>query len=321
MKHCCDYEITRRVCDSSPCKNGGHCYDDDNSFVCVCHSGFEGIHCENGRTITHPPTATIRYTVSPAGQETTLLNKIDLSNVSLTNTSSSVSTTATYSTKTATAASTTTAYPTKTAIPVSNTTAYQATTATSAASVKRTTSFANESTTTAHPTTTDVSPKQTATTLLTHTTKHATKVDTFTEQNTDGNVVNPFMMPNVQSCDKQSLLLDLSKRSVLRSVNDTKCLSGESSKSHAVVLTRCAAPGISSWKRGVQVSKYCGILPSFIAVAQFRRDVLIESAVLVSCDKQNDTLQILSQPCDGSIRLRNVTWPITDTFYTVKWRI
>lgn len=62
-----------------------------------------------------------------------------------------------------------------------------------------------------------------------------------------------LLVPNVQSCDKQNLLMDLAKRSVLRSVNDTKCLSGESVLPHAVVLARCAAPGMSSWKRGVQV--------------------------------------------------------------------
>lgn len=62
-----------------------------------------------------------------------------------------------------------------------------------------------------------------------------------------------LLVTNVQSCDKQNLLMDLAKRSVLRSVNDTKCLSGESVLSHAVVLARCAAPGLSSWKRRVQV--------------------------------------------------------------------
>ncbi|VDI18990.1 Hypothetical predicted protein, partial [Mytilus galloprovincialis] len=57
------------------------------------------------------------------------------------------------------------------------------------------------------------------------------------------------------------------------------------------MLARCAAPGLSSWTRGVQESTYCGILPSYIAVAQYRQDVLIESAVFLSCDKQNNTLQ------------------------------
>ncbi|XP_063408688.1 mucin-3B-like [Mytilus trossulus] len=207
-------------------------------------------------------------------------------------------------------------YRTKTSSSLSKSTPYPETTA-----------ITVKSTETTHPTSTTMSPattneprKETTTTKLPDTTKNGNTVDTGTGQNTDGNV-NPPMMPNVQSCDKQNLLKDLAKRSVLRSVNDTKCLSGESVLSHAVVLARCAAPDLSSWKRGVQVSTYCGILPSFIAVAQFRQDVLIESAVLVSCDKHNDSLQILSQPCDGSIRLRNVTWPITDTYYTVEWRV
>ena len=33
-------------CDSSPCKNGGTCADDGDSFNCTCTDKFEGPTCE-----------------------------------------------------------------------------------------------------------------------------------------------------------------------------------------------------------------------------------------------------------------------------------
>ena len=29
--------------------NGGHCYDDDTDFVCICSPGFKGRLCESGK--------------------------------------------------------------------------------------------------------------------------------------------------------------------------------------------------------------------------------------------------------------------------------
>lgn len=37
---------TASPCDSSPCKNGGGCTEDDGGFQCDCLSGFTGAQCE-----------------------------------------------------------------------------------------------------------------------------------------------------------------------------------------------------------------------------------------------------------------------------------
>ena len=33
-------------CDSSPCKNGGSCYDGLNDYFCLCPVGYRGLNCE-----------------------------------------------------------------------------------------------------------------------------------------------------------------------------------------------------------------------------------------------------------------------------------
>ena len=33
-------------CDSSPCKNGGTCENDEDTFTCNCTEKFEGLTCE-----------------------------------------------------------------------------------------------------------------------------------------------------------------------------------------------------------------------------------------------------------------------------------
>ena len=38
--------LTASLCDSSPCKNGGGCTEDDGGFQCDCLSGFTGAQCE-----------------------------------------------------------------------------------------------------------------------------------------------------------------------------------------------------------------------------------------------------------------------------------
>ncbi|VDI18991.1 Hypothetical predicted protein, partial [Mytilus galloprovincialis] len=159
-------------CDSNPCRNGGHCFDDDNSFVCVCHSGFAGMHCEN------------------AEQGTTMSSKIDLSNVSATYV-------ARYPTKTSTLTST--PYPTTTATDVSTKTPYPITTAITA----NATEITHPTSSIMSPATTNGSKTETTTTMLPDTTKDGktgtitskfdcSAVDTGAGHNTDGNV-NPFM--------------------------------------------------------------------------------------------------------------------------------
>ncbi len=38
----------RSVCDSSPCLNGGYCYERDGGYTCECKYGYWGKHCEKG---------------------------------------------------------------------------------------------------------------------------------------------------------------------------------------------------------------------------------------------------------------------------------
>lgn len=35
-----------RWCDSTPCKNGGSCWQQGSSFTCQCASGWTGIYCD-----------------------------------------------------------------------------------------------------------------------------------------------------------------------------------------------------------------------------------------------------------------------------------
>ena len=35
-------------CSSNPCKNGGTCFDQVNSFRCVCQAGYAGKTCQTG---------------------------------------------------------------------------------------------------------------------------------------------------------------------------------------------------------------------------------------------------------------------------------
>lgn len=36
-------------CASSPCKNGGTCHDDIDSYTCTCIAGYEGHNCETSK--------------------------------------------------------------------------------------------------------------------------------------------------------------------------------------------------------------------------------------------------------------------------------
>lgn len=35
-----------RWCDSSPCKNGGKCWQSNTLYRCECHSGWTGLYCD-----------------------------------------------------------------------------------------------------------------------------------------------------------------------------------------------------------------------------------------------------------------------------------
>ena len=38
-------------CVSSPCQNGGACFDDSNSYTCNCAVGYAGANCEIGNIL------------------------------------------------------------------------------------------------------------------------------------------------------------------------------------------------------------------------------------------------------------------------------
>ncbi len=42
----CVFQSLVRWCDSSPCKNGGSCWQQGASFTCQCASGWTGIYCD-----------------------------------------------------------------------------------------------------------------------------------------------------------------------------------------------------------------------------------------------------------------------------------
>lgn len=43
---CVGFQSLVRWCDSSPCKNGGSCWQQGSSFTCQCASGWTGIYCD-----------------------------------------------------------------------------------------------------------------------------------------------------------------------------------------------------------------------------------------------------------------------------------
>ena len=48
---CVSFTLTDiNECDSSPCENGGTCEDQVNGYMCHCQSGYNGDHCQTGKT-------------------------------------------------------------------------------------------------------------------------------------------------------------------------------------------------------------------------------------------------------------------------------
>ena len=46
------YVLEINECVSSPCINGGHCVDEENSYTCNCQTGYTGNHCQTGQSVT-----------------------------------------------------------------------------------------------------------------------------------------------------------------------------------------------------------------------------------------------------------------------------
>lgn len=39
-------------CASNPCQHNGTCTDQVNGYSCTCDSGYDGVHCQSGITIS-----------------------------------------------------------------------------------------------------------------------------------------------------------------------------------------------------------------------------------------------------------------------------
>ena len=44
------YVSDTETCASNPCQNGGSCVDGIGSYSCSCPTGYEGDHCQIGKT-------------------------------------------------------------------------------------------------------------------------------------------------------------------------------------------------------------------------------------------------------------------------------
>lgn len=56
VKYCACFSVQpRSVCDSSPCLNGGYCFERDGGYTCECKYGYWGKHCEKGTKIPKIP--------------------------------------------------------------------------------------------------------------------------------------------------------------------------------------------------------------------------------------------------------------------------
>ena len=45
----CAWFITATFCNPDPCENGGTCTEGEDTHVCICVEGYEGVNCQTSR--------------------------------------------------------------------------------------------------------------------------------------------------------------------------------------------------------------------------------------------------------------------------------
>ncbi|VDI46103.1 Hypothetical predicted protein [Mytilus galloprovincialis] len=119
-------------------------------------------------------------------------------------------------------------------------------------------------------------------------------------------------------CNELELILLLSSGHRVNHTNARTCPNGKS-ESDAILFKHCSAKPLNQWKAGAQVSQNCDTLPKYSAVAQFHHGVAtLNTGVFIKCDG-SERFEMFTQTCDQDFHISGVTWPDSDSFYTVEW--
>ncbi|XP_052083586.1 neurogenic locus notch homolog protein 1-like [Mytilus californianus] len=119
-------------------------------------------------------------------------------------------------------------------------------------------------------------------------------------------------------CNELELILLLASGNRVNHTNARTCPNGLA-ESEAILFKHCSAKPLNQWKVGAQVSQNCQTLPKYSAVAQFHHGVAtVNSGVFIKCDG-SERFEMFTQTCDQDFHISGVTWPESDSFYTVEW--